>query len=254
MTTRDRREALLLLQAALDGELDAKGVLQMEQKLAEDPVLAAEWERLQALHEAIRTKITRDAAPEHLRARIAAIAEPQRIRRLPSRPTWLALAASVVVASGLTGTVTATLVGRANPSIAEALVFDHMRALLAPQPVDVASTDRHEVKPWFDARLALSPSIADLSDEGYSFLGGRIDVVGGTPVPTLVYRLRNHPISVTVLPATSGAAQATSLRGFRVARWQDGDLAYWAIADVSEADLEAFTRAYRARLSASTTP
>jgi anti-sigma factor RsiW len=107
------------------------------------------------------------------------------------------------------------------------------------------------VKPWFNARLAVSPSIADLADEGYAFAGGRIDVVGGVPAPTLVYRLRQHLISVTSLPATRGAAPSASLRGFRVARWQDGDLAYWAVSDVSEADLAAFSRAFRDKLAAS---
>lgn len=93
--------------------------------------------------------------------------------------------------------------------------------------------------------LVSSPSIADLSDKGYAFVGGRIDVVRGTPAPTLVYRLRNHLISVTILPAASGAARLESLRGFRLAGWRDADLAYWAISDVSEPDLAAFARAFR---------
>ncbi len=250
MNARDLEETRLLMQAALDGELDAQGELEVEKRIAADPALSAEWGRLQALRAAMRVKIPREPAPDHLRAKILAIAEPAPVRRLPARPTWLALAASVVVASGLTGLLTASLVGPARPALEEALVFDHMRALLAPQPVDIASTDRHEVKPWFNARLALSPSIADLGDEGYAFLGGRIDVVHGAPAPTLVYRLRNHLISVTALPAANGAAPTTSLRGFRVARWQEGDLAYWAVSDVSQADLSAFVRAFREKLAA----
>lgn len=249
MIARDPEEIRLLMQAALDGELDAKGELEVERAIVEDAGLAAEWERLKALRETMRAKIPRDNVPAHLRTRIVAIAEPGPIRRLPSRPTWLALAASVVVASGVTGILTTTYVGTARPTLEETLVFDHMRALLAPQPVDIVSSDRHEVKSWLNARLALSPSIADLGDEGYAFLGGRIDVVGGTPAPTLVYRLRNHLISVTALPAANGPAPSISLRGFSVVRWQAGDLAYWAVSDVSRADLEAFSRAYREKLA-----
>jgi anti-sigma factor RsiW len=249
MSTPEFEGSRLLMQAALDGELDAKGALEVEQRIADDPALAAEWERLQALRVAMREKIPRDRMPDHLRATIEAMAAPRGTWRPPARPSWLALAASVVVASGLTGVLTSTRLGTPPASIEEMLVLDHMRALLAPQPVDIPSTDRHEVKPWFNARLALSPSIAELGDEGYAFLGGRIDVVGGAPAATLVYRLRNHLISVTALPAASGPAPTFSLRGFRVARWQDGDLAYWAVSDVPQPDLEAFSRAYRAKLA-----
>jgi len=250
MTARDIEETRLLMQAALDGELDAQGALEVERRVAADPALVVEWERLRALREVMRARIPRDGVPDQLRATIEAMAEPGPMRRLSSRPTWLALVASVVVAAGSTGVVTASFVGKAPPSAEDSLVFDHMRALLAPQPVDIASTDRHEVKPWFNARLALSPSIADLTDEGYAFLGGRIDVVHGAPAPTLVYRIRNHLISVTAVPAANGPAPTTSLRGFRVARWQDADLAYWAVSDVSQADLSAFVRAFRETLAA----
>jgi anti-sigma factor RsiW len=243
MISRDDEETRLLMQATLDGELDAKGELEVERRIACDPGLVAEWERLRALQAAMRSAIPRDAAPAALRARIVAIAEPP--RRIPSRPTWLALAASVVVASGLTGILTTSFVGKVDSAVEDTLVFDHMRALLAPQPVDIASTDRHAVKPWFNSRLALSPTIPDLGDEGYTFLGGRVDVVQGAPAPTLVYRLRNHLVSVTALPATRGPTPTTSLRGYRLVRWQDGDLAYWAVSDLPEPELAAFSRAYR---------
>jgi anti-sigma factor RsiW len=248
MTRPDREEARLLAQAALDGELDARSALEVEHMLAADPALASEHERLAALSARLHTAIPRDRAPDALRARIASMLEPRRNTRAPPRPTWLALAASVVLASGLTGLLTSSFIGTLSARVEDQLVFDHMRALLAPQPVDVASGDRHEVKPWFNAKLGHSPSIVDVTDEGYSFLGGRIDVVAGVAAPTLVYRLRNHPISVTVLPATSGATPKASLRGFQVVRWQEGDLAYWAVSDVSQTDLELFVRAFRERL------
>jgi anti-sigma factor RsiW len=237
----------LLLQAALDDELDAKGMLDVAQKIAADPELAAEWELLQELRNVMRAEIRRDQVPNHLREKIAAVAAPKWRPRVPPRPTWFALAASVVVAAGSSGISTRFLVGSTTTSFEESLVSDHMRALLAPQPVDIASSDRHEVKPWFGARLAASPTIVDLGDQGYTFVGGRIDVVHGTVAPTLVYQTRRHLISVTILPATKGAAPSPSLRGFSIARWQDGDLAYWAVSDISRDDLESFIRAFRVR-------
>ena len=67
---------------------------------------------------------------------------------------------------------------------------------MAPQPTDVSSSDRHTVKPWFNSRIPQSPQVVDLADKGFPLVGGRIDVIGTRPVPTLVYRHRQHLISL----------------------------------------------------------
>ena len=92
--------------------------------------------------------------------------------------------------------------------VALLLVDDHRRALLAREAIDIASSDRHTVKPWFDARLAVSPPVVDLAAQGFALVGGRADVVEGLPAPTLVYRLREHLISLTALPAERFRARA----------------------------------------------
>ena len=63
-----------------------------------------------------------------------------------------------------------------------AIVAGHQRALLATEPFDVASSDRHTVKPWFDSKVALSPQVLDLSDAGFPLAGGRVDVIDGKAV------------------------------------------------------------------------
>ena len=172
MMTQDHDDISLLMQAALDGELDAAGQLEIEKRIAQDPMLAAQWKQLTALRTAVRRGLPRGRAPQHLRARLAAEAAVSPSPRVPSRPSWFALAASVIISAGLTGVLTSKFMTDRSPFLSEMLISDHMRSLLAAQPVDVASTDRHTVKPWFDTRLAFSPPVVDLSASGYILVGG----------------------------------------------------------------------------------
>jgi anti-sigma factor RsiW len=122
-----------------------------------------------------------------------------------------------------------------------------VRAMMAPQPTDVSSSDRHTVKPWFSGRIPQAPRVIDLTDKGFPLVGGRIDVVGTRPVPTLVYRHRQHLISLVAAPIASGAAPSTrqTIAGYNVLSWRDDDTAYWAVSDLGLTDLEAFAAAFR---------
>jgi hypothetical protein len=82
-------------------------------------------------------------------------------------------------------------------TIVDSLVSDHIRALMAPQPTDVVSSDRHTVKPWFNGRIPESPRVVDLAKQDFPLVGGRLDVIGRDPCPTLVYRHQKHLISLT---------------------------------------------------------
>jgi anti-sigma factor RsiW len=132
--------------------------------------------------------------------------------------------------------------------IADALVSDHIRALMAPEPVDVVSSDRHTVKPWFNGRISNSPRVVDLAKQDFPLVGGRIDVVGQTPVPTLVYRHAKHVISVTAMPAESRfevGSTARPVNGYNVVHWSENGVSYWAVSDVAAKDLEEFARLFR---------
>jgi anti-sigma factor RsiW len=119
---------------------------------------------------------------------------------------------------------------------------------MASQPIDVVSTDRHTVKPWFGGRVPEAPRVADLAKEGFPLVGGRLDVVGRTPVPTLVYRYRNYLISLTAVPV-SGVANATqvlhAVDGYSVVSWTNDGVAYWALSDISASVLEHFVQLFR---------
>ena len=158
------------------------------------------------------------------------------------------MAASVVAAfaAGSIATLVAVGPGSREP-VPELLVASHVRALMASQTVDVASSDRHAVKPWFNGKLPQSPRVVDLAAQGFSLVGGRIDVIGLTPTPTLVYRVRQHVISLTALPASRGGGAASRpIEGYNLVEWTDGPLMYWAVSDVAAPELEKFAKAFRA--------
>ncbi|MFL4978289.1 MAG: anti-sigma factor family protein [Xanthobacteraceae bacterium] len=239
----------LLVHAYLDGELDPINALAVEQRLASDAVLAAEYERVQALQQVIRARLPREVPPPGLRARVEAAVRPQPRWRPAGQPSWRALAASILVTAFVaSGSTWMALAPRPAEEVGGAIVAGHIRSLMAPQPIDIASSDRHTVKPWFNGRIPQAPRVVDLAKDDFPLVGGRLDVVGRIPVPTLVYRHAKHLISLTAVPA-SGSANSPlvvhRVEGYNVLRWIDDGVAYWAISDMSAADLDRFAQLFR---------
>jgi anti-sigma factor RsiW len=269
MTDRDPNERLLRLNAALDGELDAMGSLEFERELRDNPALAAEYRRLTELRDAVRRHAPREAAPQALTDRIAALAPPQ--ATVPNatvvpfrRRAWLnsralAMAASFAVLGFAVGAGLTSLRTPAGSSdVAQHLVSDFARAEIAGQPFDVASSDRHTVKPWLANRTTVSGTIVDLAPEGFPLVGGRVAIVDRVPAPTLVYRHNEHVVAVTELPVDAkgarGAGGVETIDGYHVARWSDPNLAYVAVSDMDEKALGEFVEAFRRGGGAATEP
>jgi anti-sigma factor RsiW len=245
--TMPTTDPTLLVHAYLDGELDPAHALELERQLAADPALAAERDRIAGLRQAIQDRLPREPAPPGLARRVeAAVGLRPAPPRVAGHPSWRVLAASVALAL-LVGSGGTWLVLRpdAGATTADLVVASHMRALMASQPIDVASSDRHTVKPWFNGRIPQAPRVVDLGNEGFALVGGRIDVIGRVPVPTLVYRVRAHLISVSALPAGRDGAVPRTIAGYNVVSWSDDGVAYWAVSDVAAADLDAFAKAFR---------
>jgi anti-sigma factor RsiW len=263
MTAAMENDPSLLVHAYLDGELDPAHALEIERQLATDRALAAERERIEALQRVIGERLPRVTLPPGLARRIEAAigGTPLRPSTFPFSfrasslgPSWRALAASVMLAvflaSGATWFVLrpALLGSSSADAMADMVVASHMRALMAPQPTDVGSSDRHTVKPWFNGRLTEAPRVVDLGNEGFPLVGGRIDVIGRVPVPTLVYRHRQHLISLMAVP--NGQADATTaarrtIAGYNVLTWTANGIVYWAVSDLAAADLDTFAKAFR---------
>ena len=245
MTPTDPR---LLVHAYVDGELDPAHALEVERQLDDDPALAVERERVEALRRVIAEQLPREGAPPGLARRIEAAIGLRPVSapaRSSSRPSWRALAASVAVAAFL-GSSATWLALSPGPADADRVVANHMRALMATQPVDVGSSDRHTVKPWFNGRIPEAPRVVDLAGADFPLVGGRIDVVGRAPVATLVYRHRQHLISLSEVPGRTIAAPERQIAGYNIVSWTDDGVAYWAVSDVAAADLDAFAKAFRA--------
>jgi len=240
--------SVLLVHAYLDGELDPANALGIAQRINQEPALAAEAERVKALQQLIHERLPREATPPGLAARVEASiggAKPQH-----ARPSWRALAASIAVTAILASGSTWLAVGSQQQPIvvADALVAGHIRGLMATEPVDVVSSDRHTVKPWFNGRIPNSPRVVDLGKEDFPLIGGRIDVVGRTPVSTLVYRRAKHMISLTAVPADSHfelGRVPKSVNGYNVVHWTENGLTYWAISDLEVKELEDFAHLFR---------
>jgi anti-sigma factor RsiW len=104
------------------------------------------------------------------------------------------------------------------------------------------------VKPWFNGRISNSPRVVDLAKDDFPLIGGRVDVLGRTPVSTLVYRRAKHLISLTAVPADSTFAfngSPRSINGYNIVRWSENGVSYWAISDLEPKELEMFAQLFR---------
>ena len=100
------------------------------------------------------------------------------------------------------------------------------------------------VKPWLATHAPLGVAAVDLADAGYPLAGGRIAVIGATPVPTLVYQRHEHWIAVTELPLSlaDGAPARAALDGFHLEHWRDSERAYVAVSDIDAGELAGVRR------------
>lgn len=231
------------LQAYADGELDPAAAAAVEKNLAADPKLRAKYESILSLRQLIRTVPDDDVPLERLRAKAVSAISPQR----PAEPrqSWRALAAAALVGAVLSGG--GTLIGlqqfTARQDITRFAVSNHIRSLLADKPFDMASSDRHTVKPWFTTKLPESPPVVDLAASGFTLVGGRVDVVAGEPVASMVYRRGPHAISVTALRGARNIKDG-EIAGYHVDTWHDDHFTYVAVSDISPETLDAFKQAF----------
>jgi anti-sigma factor RsiW len=256
---RDNDE--LQMNAYCDGELDPASAIAFERRLADDESLKARYNRLLSLRRAVRS-LPQYELPPGLQARINSALDTDRLIQvgLPDEPARLiqarrlrqrgwsfqALAAAAVLGAVIASSVMLTIERYdLHENVAREVVAGHIRGLMAPQPFDVASSDRHTVKPWFTSRLPESPQVPDLAAQGFVLVGGRVDVIGHDPVATIVYKHAAHTVSLTTLPSGQSVSNQ-AIAGYNVLSWSDGEFTYIAVSDLPSVDLASFQRAFAA--------
>jgi anti-sigma factor (TIGR02949 family) len=243
-------EAGILLHALIDGELDAGHARELETHIAGCAGCAAQLQEFQELRKSMKTAGLRYAAPASLRARIEGKLPALAVasRRSVIKGFAAGAAFSAMAASGVLVVAIRTDDRR---RVLDEVVSAHLRSLQAQHLIDVQSSDQHTVKPWFNGRLDVAPPVADLTAQGFTLLGGRLDYVDAKPVAAIVYRRRVHVINLFCAPAPGSGhrtAAMESLHGFNVRRWSDNGLNLWAVSDINADELMEFGEKFEAAL------
>ena len=246
MNCQDIRE---LIDSYADGELDLVNHLEIEKHLADCDACDAAYKNRQALNRAFDESF-KFSAPASLRKSIQ-----KELREISSEPKpkriwhwgWFATATAVAAVLVVTLFVFRPTVP-SDDVLATEIVSNHVRSLMANHLMDVPSTDQHTVKPWFDGKLDFSPPVIDLTSQGFTLIGGRLDYAGNRPVAALVYQRRQHYINLFVFPskgASDSSEKVSAKQGYNIVQWNRGGMSFWAVSDLNAAELQEFVADYQ---------
>lgn len=245
------------LNALVDAELDLTQQLAMEARVAQDAELRAQVQALRRLHEAIRDGADYHAAPAALRARVTALGAqsvPRDADRDAAgfnskrwfawRPASVSLAVCALLAWGIGLSVSQQW---RDERLQQEVLDGHVRATLGQRLVDVASSDRHTVKPWLSSKLDFSPPVQPVEVPGAALVGARVDYLEQRAVAALIYRQREHVVTSFVWPTRSGDSRIklASRQGFNLAHWSQAGMTHWVVSDLNREELEALAQSLR---------
>jgi len=259
-------DAEIMLHALIDGELDAGHARDVEAHVATCPACAEELKTFRAMRATMAEANLKEAAPVQLRSRIEAalavpvarVAAPRQSLLAPWRASWRTFFGGFTIGTALSAAVAASLViavvrNDQNQQIASDVVSAHLRSLQAGHLTDVETSDHHTVKPWFNGKLDVAPPVIDLTAQGFTLIGGRLDYINGQPVASIVYRRRKHVINLFVgepLGAAVRGVKDESVQGFNIRHWREAGLDLWAVSDIDAGELDEFGQKFTAALHA----
>jgi mycothiol system anti-sigma-R factor len=247
-------ECEVLIHALIDGELDAGHARDVEAHVATCTACAEKLDAFRAMRATMARTNLKEKAPASLRNRIEAalpaaktnvITPPQFLR--PTRRSFFGGFATGAVLSGALAASLMLAVVRNDQehTVAGEVVSAHIRSLQAGHLMDVETSDQHTVKPWFDGKVDVAPPVIDLTAQGFTLLGGRLDYIDGEPVASVVYQRRKHVINLFVaqrLGTEHPTVIASTVQGYNVRNWSDKGLDFWAVSDLDAEELGEFVQ------------
>jgi anti-sigma factor RsiW len=242
----------LRVQAYFDAQLDPLAADQIERHVEHCAECRALLQDLQEVRAKLRHELKFERAPLEFQARIsAALDREQRPQGLEhargglrrTRPFWLG------AFSGFGGAAAAAMLAlfilvpaRPDPMLDD-LVNAHVRSLMPDHLIDVVSSERHTVKPWFAGHADVSPVVADFEAQGYKLVGWRADYFDRQRAAVVVYQHGAHTINVFSWASdTSPAAQTVTRNGYHLEFWKIGNLEYCAVSDTGWEELHGLVR------------
>ena len=238
------------LDTYLDGELPKTDMRTLDAHVRNCPSCSADALGRVQMKRSIQAAGKRFTPSAEFRSRIqkSIAIKPRRSFQLG----WmLAMAATVILVAG---TLTSTYLGNrsSRDHVFSEIADLHVETLASSSPVDVISTDRHTVKPWFQGKIPFAFDLPELNNSGFSLLGGRMTYLDQTPGAHLIYDVRKHHISVFVFQERSLPARlkqnsvSPKKLSFNMETWSQGGLRYFVIGDASAADIDSLAKLFKA--------
>src|SRR4029077_12013589 len=247
-------ESKVLLHTLIDGELDARHARDVEAHMASCAGCGEKFAAFRTMHDVMSAAPLKETAPAHLRNRIEALmvipaSRVVSIRQFmqPTRRSFFGgFAMGSVLSGAVAGRLALTVMRKdQEKTIAEEVVLAHIRSLQGGHLMDVETSDRHTVKPWFDGRVDVAPPVVDLTAESFPLLGGRLDYIEGEPVAAIVYQRRKHVINLFVaqqLAEKNRRPNAKSIQSYNCRHWTQEGLDLWAVSDIVGDELDEFVQ------------
>ena len=242
----------LLTQAEFDGELDAVKAAEVVSHRAGCAQCQSTYAALQQTRSALRQDGIYRAAPDDFRqmlaTRLAGQKSAAQSRPQPKAVPWWSLPLGFAAGAAAMALAAFLVWAPVSQPVLDQVTASHVRALQAGHLMDVASTDQHTVRPWFDGKLDFAPPVKDLAAQDFPLTGGRLDYLDGRAVAALVYRHGPHPINLFVWPSAgkdSSAATLAERNGYNVATWRQDGMTLWAISDLDRTELQKFVGLWR---------
>ena len=189
-------------------------------------------------------------APTSLRQRIERTlpSAPERVsnRRSVLKGFFMGTALSTALAASL---VIAVIRTDQDQRVLGDVMSAHVRSLQGDHLTDVQTSDQHTVKPWFNGKIDIAPPVVDLTAQGFTLLGGRLDYIDGKAVASIVYRRRTHVINLFVAQGAASeghGARLETMQGFNIRRWSAQGLEFFAISDINAEELQEFVEKFEA--------